>query len=69
LEHSGPSVAGSSRGNSEALNAQIRAAFLAPLTPKTSCRKPVGPRQVLGLVCPHAGYVYSGAVAANAYFL
>ena len=26
-----------------------------------------GPRKILGLVCPHAGYVYSGPVAANAY--
>ncbi len=29
---------------------------------------PKGPRQILGLICPHAGYVYSGAVAANAFF-
>lgn len=28
---------------------------------------PEGPRRILGLVVPHAGYFYSGAVAATAY--
>lgn len=26
-----------------------------------------GPRKILGLICPHAGYIYSGPVAANGY--
>ncbi|MEN6401430.1 MAG: AmmeMemoRadiSam system protein B [Armatimonadia bacterium] len=26
-----------------------------------------GPRRLLGLVCPHAGYIYSGPIAAYAY--
>jgi hypothetical protein len=26
-----------------------------------------GPRDVIGLICPHAGYMYSGPVAAHAY--
>ena len=26
-----------------------------------------GPRKIFGIVCPHAGYMYSGAVAANGY--
>ena len=26
-----------------------------------------GPRKILGLVCPHAGYMYSGPIAANGY--
>lgn len=26
-----------------------------------------GPRKILGLICPHAGYMYSGPVAANGY--
>lgn len=26
-----------------------------------------GPRKILGMVCPHAGYMYSGPVAANGY--
>jgi AmmeMemoRadiSam system protein B len=31
--------------------------------------KPVehGPRKILGIVCPHAGYMYSGPVAAHGY--
>jgi AmmeMemoRadiSam system protein B len=31
--------------------------------------KPVqrGPRKILGIVCPHAGYMYSGPVAAHSY--
>jgi AmmeMemoRadiSam system protein B len=31
--------------------------------------KPVdhGPRKIVGIVCPHAGYMYSGPVAANGY--
>jgi MEMO1 family protein len=27
-----------------------------------------GARKVIGLICPHAGYEYSGAVAANAFY-
>ncbi|MEM2702612.1 MAG: AmmeMemoRadiSam system protein B [Candidatus Bathyarchaeia archaeon] len=27
-----------------------------------------GPRKIVGLICPHAGYMYSGPVAANAYY-
>ena len=27
-----------------------------------------GPRRIVGLVSPHAGYMYSGSVAANAYY-
>jgi len=56
-------------GTTEALRSQVESCFLSPFGPR---RLPVvnqsGPRDVLGLVCPHAGYVYSGAVAANAYF-
>ena len=56
-------------GTTEALRSQVESCFLSPFGPG---RLPVvnqsGPRDVLGLVCPHAGYVYSGAVAANAYF-
>ena len=27
-----------------------------------------GPRKIVGLICPHAGYMFSGPVAANAYY-
>ena len=28
----------------------------------------IHPRNIVGLICPHAGYMYSGPVAASAYF-
>ena len=28
----------------------------------------VHPRNIVGLICPHAGYVYSGPVAASAFY-
>ena len=62
-------VAGSFyEGNAEALKAQIEACFLHGFGPG---RLPVvdaaGPRRVLGLVSPHAGYPFSGPVAANGF--
>jgi AmmeMemoRadiSam system protein B len=63
-------VAGSFyEGKPEALRAQVEACFLHRLGPgKLPTVNSAGPRQILGLVCPHAGYMYSGPVAANAYF-
>jgi len=63
-------VAGSFyEGKPEALRAQVEACFLHRLGPgKLPTINSAGSRQVLGLVCPHAGYAYSGPVAANAYF-
>ena len=63
-------VAGSFyEGKAEGLRAQIEACFLHRLGPgKLPTVNKTGSRQVLGLVCPHAGYMYSGPVAANAYF-
>lgn len=50
------------------LQAEVEACYLSSRGPG---RLPVvaqpGPRRLLGLVCPHAGYVYSGPVAAHAY--
>jgi len=55
-------------GTPEALRRQIRDCFLKkpgpgelPLIAKT------GPRRVIGLISPHAGYMFSGPVAAHAY--
>jgi len=56
-------------GDAEALKTQIENCFLQEFGPKklpTVNRD--GPRKVVGLVCPHAGYMFSGAVAANAYY-
>ena len=65
-----PVVAGSFyEGNAEALRAQVESCFLSPFGPrKLPVVNSLGKREILGLVCPHAGYMYSGAVAANAFF-
>ena len=56
-------------GTSDALKRQIEKCFTDKLGPgelpevvKTS------PREVIGLICPHAGYMFSGPVAAHAYY-
>jgi AmmeMemoRadiSam system protein B len=65
-----PRVAGPFyEGNAESLKAQIENCFLQELGPKKRPKvNEKGPREILGLVCPHAGYMFSGAVAANAYY-
>ena len=56
-------------GNAEALKVQVENCFLHQFGPRKLPEVNVnGLRKVLGLVCPHAGYVYSGPVAANAFF-
>ncbi len=56
-------------GNAGALRKQIESCFLHLFGPqKLPTASENGQRSILGLVCPHAGYVYSGPVAANAYF-
>lgn len=56
-------------GDAEALRTQIENCFLHEFGPeKTPEVNKSGPRKVIGLVCPHAGYMFSGAVAANAYY-
>lgn len=64
-----PVVAGSFyEGNAEALKAQVESCFSSGFGPgKVPAVDSSGPRRVLGLVCPHAGYVYSGSVAANGF--
>lgn len=55
--------------NAESLKAQIEGCFLHEFGPG---RLPVIEdrklEKTVGLVCPHAGYMYSGAVAANAFY-
>ncbi|MCW3996914.1 MAG: AmmeMemoRadiSam system protein B [Candidatus Bathyarchaeota archaeon] len=57
-------------GNAEALRAQIRSCFLHELGPKKLPQVNIHshPRDIVGLICPHAGYMYSGPVAAHAFF-
>ena len=55
-------------GDAEALKAQIENCFLKEFGPKKlPAVNKSGPRRVIGLVCPHAGYMYSGTVAAYGY--
>jgi len=64
-----PTQAGSFyAGDAEALKRQVESCFLHEFGPgKIPTVDVKGPRKIIGLVCPHAGYVYSGPVAANAY--
>ncbi|MEM2249551.1 MAG: AmmeMemoRadiSam system protein B [Candidatus Bathyarchaeia archaeon] len=64
-----PSQAGAFyAGKAESLKRQIEECFLHELGPGKIPKVVEGPRRVVGLVCPHAGYMYSGPVAAHAYY-
>lgn len=64
-----PVVAGQFYENSAiALERQIDQCYLGPLGPGVAPKVNAGgPREIVGLVCPHAGYVFSGPTAAHAY--
>ena len=56
-------------GNAEDLKKQIEECFLHKFGPgKIPKVAEKGPRKIVGLICPHAGYMYSGPVAAHAYY-
>ena len=57
-------------GDAEALRAQISSCFLHQLGPKKlpQLNFDICPRSIVGLICPHAGYMYSGPVAASAFY-
>jgi AmmeMemoRadiSam system protein B len=56
-------------GSAESLRRQIEGCFLHEFGPgKLPKVVKADARQVVGLVCPHAGYMFSGPVAANAYY-
>ena len=66
-----PVVAGQFyESDAEALRLQIKSCFLSNLGPGKvpEVNLHSHPRNIVGLVCPHAGYTYSGAVAASGYF-
>ena len=65
-----PTQAGSFyAGDAKALRVEIENCFLHKFGPGNLPKiESKGPRKIVGLVCPHAGYMYSGPVAANAYF-
>jgi AmmeMemoRadiSam system protein B len=56
-------------GTAESLKRQIEDCFLHELGPGELPRvNEDGLRRIVGLVCPHAGYMFSGPVAAHAYY-
>jgi len=56
-------------GTSSGLRAQIEECFTHKFGPgKIPSVVEKGSRNIVGLVCPHAGYIYSGPVAAQAYY-
>jgi AmmeMemoRadiSam system protein B len=65
-----PAVAGTFyEGKAEALRTQIENCFVHKLGPgKLPTVNKNGPRNILGIISPHAGYQYSGPAAANAFF-
>jgi len=55
-------------GTKTSLTKQITDCFTHPFGPGQVPKiHQQGPRRILGIVCPHAGYMYSGPVAANGY--
>jgi len=55
--------------DAESLKTQIANCFLQELGPNKNLKvNKTGSRKIIGLVCPHAGYMFSGAVAAKAYY-
>ncbi|MDR7434643.1 MAG: AmmeMemoRadiSam system protein B [Armatimonadota bacterium] len=63
-----PAVAGYFyEGDPSRLRRQIEECFSHPIGPGSTPEVRDGPRFIVGLVCPHAGYPYSGPVAAWAY--
>jgi len=56
-------------GTPDALKQQIEKCFTDKLGPgKLPKIAKTYPTKVIGLICPHAGYMYSGPVAAHAYY-
>lgn len=63
-----PAVAGQFyEGDAGSLRRQVEACYTAPLGPGRLPELRRGPRNVLGGVAPHAGYMFSGMVAAHLY--
>ncbi len=63
-----PAVAGAFyEGTRASLLKQIERCYTSPLGPGHLPTPGEGARRLVGLVCPHAGYQYSGPVAAHSY--
>ena len=70
LEIRKPAVAGSFyAGDPKSLNMQIENCFLHKIGPgEIPLVNPKRKNNIIGLVSPHAGYMYSGPVAANGFY-
>jgi AmmeMemoRadiSam system protein B len=56
-------------GSRESLEKQIEECFKHKFGPNNLPKvNRNNPRKIFGLICPHAGYMYSGPVAAHAYY-
>ena len=57
-------------GDAEALRAQLKNCFLHKLGPQKIPQVNIHshPRNIVGLISPHAGYMYSGPVAATGFY-
>lgn len=56
-------------GTTQSLKAQIEQCFTNELGPRTIPKVREGQlKNTVGLICPHAGYMYSGPVAAHGYY-
>ena len=57
-------------GDAEALRAQLKNCFLHKLGPQKLPQVNIHshPRNIVGLISPHAGYMYSGPVAATGFY-
>jgi AmmeMemoRadiSam system protein B len=56
-------------GNAASLKVQIEDCFKHNLGPKTLPKVSQGRlKNIVGLICPHAGFMYSGPVAAHGYY-
>ena len=63
-----PAVAGQFyEGNEEPLNDTIKECFLESRGPKSLPKITKSGKNNIGVVVPHAGYIYSGAIAAHSY--
>jgi AmmeMemoRadiSam system protein B len=63
-----PAVAGAFyEGSRSSLLAQIERCYTSKLGPGHLPQPTEGPRRLLGVVCPHAGYQYSGPFAAHSF--
>jgi AmmeMemoRadiSam system protein B len=63
-----PAVAGQFyAGDERSLRKQVEGCFTGPFGPGALPELKKGPRKIMGGVAPHAGYIFSGMVAAHLY--